>query len=98
MILIFRKYSIKQDIISNNLVSAFIIFILGILAGWSSENASAGMIVILTLYIVYYYFNDIHILKYIISGYIGSLIGYILLITAPGNFVRMTSKEKQYLN
>ena len=93
LILIFRKYSIKQDIISNNLASAFIIFILGILAGWSSENGSAGMLVILTLYIVYYYFNNIYISKYIICGYIGSLIGYTLLIMAPGNFIRNTVEE-----
>lgn len=69
MILIFRKYSINQDIIKKNLLSAFIVFVLGILAGWANENSSAGMLVILTLYIAYYYFNNISIPKYIISGY-----------------------------
>lgn len=61
MILIFRKYSINQDIIKKNLLSAFIVFVLGILAGWANENSSAGMLVILTLYIAYYYFNNISI-------------------------------------
>lgn len=93
MILIFRKYLINQAAIRNNIVNAFIIFIIGVLAGWSSENGSAGMLVILTLYIVYYYFNNIQMSKYIISGYIGSLIGYGLLITAPGILVRKATEE-----
>ncbi|WP_077867939.1 DUF3329 domain-containing protein, partial [Clostridium beijerinckii] len=93
MILIFRKYSINQDIIKNNLISAFIIFVLGILAGWANENASAGMLVILTLYIAYYYVNNISICRYIISGYIGSLIGFILLISAPGAYVRKAVEQ-----
>lgn len=93
IILIFRKYSINQEIIKNNLINAFIIFIVGILAGWSSENGSAGMLVILTLYLVYYYFNNIKVSKYIISGYISSLIGYALLIGAPGNFVRKSVEQ-----
>ncbi|WP_297424208.1 DUF6056 family protein [Clostridium sp.] len=93
MILIFRKYSINQNIIKNNLVNTIMIFILGILAGWSSENASAGMLVVLTLYLAYYYINNIKISKYIISGYIGSLIGFIFLIGAPGAYVRKAVEE-----
>lgn len=93
MILIFRKYSINQNIIKNNIFNMIIIFILGIFAGWSNENAGSGMLVVLTLYILYYYFNNIKITKYIISGYIGSLIGYILLIIAPGNFVREAAEQ-----
>jgi hypothetical protein len=93
MILIFRKYSINSKIIKNNIFNAFIILIIGILAGWSSENGSAEMLVILTLYLMYYYFNNIKFSKYIISGYIGSLIGYALLIGAPGNFVRKTVEQ-----
>lgn len=93
MIVIFRKYSINSKIIKNNVFNTFIIFIIGIFAGWSSENGSAGMLVILTLYLMYYYFNNIKFSKYIISGYIGSLIGYALLIGAPGNFVRKTVEQ-----
>jgi hypothetical protein len=93
MILIFRKYSINSKIIKNNIFNAFIILIIGIFAGWSSENGSAGMLVILTLYLMYYYFNNIKFSKYIISGYTGGLIGYALLIGAPGNFVRKTVEQ-----
>jgi hypothetical protein len=95
MILIFRKYSINQNVIKNNFVNTGIIFLLGILAGWSSENGSAGMLVILSLYIVYFYFNNIHSSKYIVSGYIGSLIGFVLLVTAPGAAVRKTVEQAE---
>ena len=53
MILIFRKYSINQNMLKNNLITTLIIFIIGILTGWSNENADAGMLVVLTLYLVH---------------------------------------------
>lgn len=93
MILIFRKYSINQNIIKDNIINILVIFILGIFAGWSNENAGAGMLVVLTLYLTYYYFNNIQMPKYILSGYIGSLIGYSLLIIAPGNFAREVAEQ-----
>lgn len=95
MILIYRKYSINQNIIKNNLVNTLIIFLLGVLAGWANENSSAGMLVILTLYIIYFYFNNVHMSKYIISGYVGSLIGFFLLVTAPGAAVRKSIEESE---
>lgn len=88
MILIFKRYSINENMIKDTLITALIIFIIGIFAGWSNENAGAGMLVVLTLYFLYYYFNNIKMSKYIISGYMGSIIGYLLLIIAPGNFAR----------
>jgi hypothetical protein len=67
-------------------------FILGILSGCSSENASAGMLVVMTLYLIFYRVNHIRIKGYLIVGYIGSLIGYGILIGAPGNYVRSESE------
>ena len=52
------------------------------------ENISAGMLVIITLYLLYMY-RRVHKVKIsLICGYIGALIGFAMLVFAPGNAVR----------
>lgn len=60
----------------------------GIVTGWTNENTVAGLIVMILLFFLYYRSQ-----KWIISvphliGLIGVLIGYALMIMAPGNFKR----------
>ncbi len=93
MILFYRRHFFGESIIKNKVLSSFILGIVGLIAGWASENGSAGMLVILTLYLIYYYINKIHISMDIILGYIGSLIGFALLILAPGNAVRKIAEQ-----
>lgn len=93
MIFFYRKHSLGETIIKNKVLSTVIFFIVGIIAGWASENGSAGMLVILTLYLVYYYINKISISSDIVLGYLGSLIGFALLILAPGNAVRKVAEQ-----
>ena len=68
-------------------------FILGIIAGWTNENTAFGLIVITlgTLIIEKREFKKRKILKYQLSGLIGSILGFIMLIIAPGNFVRSST-------
>lgn len=87
----------KMSIITGLKHIAFMVisFCLGVLAGWSLENASAGMLAILTLYLIYYKINHIKLRGYMISAYLGGLIGFIVLIVAPGNYVRAESDSVQ---
>lgn len=66
------------------------IFLISLLAGWTNENTSAGLIVILfsTLIIDKITTKKWNLTKTKIAGIIGSIIGFILMICAPGNFVR----------
>lgn len=75
------------------MVNILIIFLLGVLVGWVNENSSVGMFVILILYIIYFYFNNVYMFKYIISGYVGSLIGFFLLVIVLGVVVRKSIEE-----
>lgn len=65
-------------------------FIIGLLAGWTNENTSVGLIVILlsTLIIDKITTKKWNLTKTKVAGIIGSLIGFILMICAPGNYVR----------
>lgn len=65
------------------------LFFLGVLAGWTNENTAFGLIVIaLGIIIADRYIDKKKISKSQISGLIGVITGFIILIIAPGNFIR----------
>ena len=65
-------------------------FFLGIVSGWTNENTAFGLIVITLLSTIIYKKKN-KIQRYKLSGLIGLIIGFIIMIIAPGNYVR--SKE-----
>lgn len=85
MLSIYKRCSERED-------SIFFIlgmFLLGLLSGWTNENAAAGFLVIIigVLFIKKYRDNKV-LFSWEISGLIGSILGFIILILAPGNFKR----------
>ena len=66
------------------------IFLLGIIAGWTNENTSAGLLVIIIGYLIIQKIvnKKSKFSKVQISGLIGALIGFALMILAPGNYIR----------
>lgn len=87
MLVIYRKHYIKKCV-KDNIINCILIFLLGILAGWTNENTAAGMIVIIISYLFLYKRNYYVIPKWSIIGLIGSIIGFVVMILAPGNFIR----------
>ncbi|MBP3635494.1 MAG: hypothetical protein J6J17_03440 [Bacilli bacterium] len=81
-------YIIRKERVNNNIFYAILLFIIGILAGWTNENTSFGLIVIIILTLIAKKRKNEKILKYQITGLLGSICGFITLILAPGNFVR----------
>lgn len=73
--------------------AAFVItmFLLGIMAGWSNENVSVGILGILVIYMYLYKIQYVKIPTFAISGFIGTGIGSAFLWLAPGNFVRFAA-------
>lgn len=74
--------------VSRNVLYACLMFLGGIIAGWTNENTALGMILIITMYIVYYKYNEWTIRSWVYWGMLGAIVGYIFMIMAPGNFVR----------
>lgn len=107
ILLLFRKFSLQMEgdltsKVSNNTsgiiklsIAMVLTFLLGILAGLGTENAGAGLIVILTLYLIYFKSHHVRIKGTIITGYIGCLIGYGILLAAPGNYIRSDTEGGQ---
>jgi hypothetical protein len=72
-------------------LKAVLMFVGGIISGWTNESMSGAMILLIILYMFYYRFNKIKIPKWLYVGLIGSLIGFIVMLAAPGNYVRIES-------
>lgn len=60
----------------------------GLFAGWLSENTSAGMLVCLVLCIIFLWLEKQKVPVWMYTGLIGALVGFIILIAAPGNYNR----------
>ena len=77
-----------KEIFKHKYISIVGMFLLGVIAGWISHNTSGGMILIAALVLVYCKIFKSNITKWMISGLIGGIIGFLFLTLAPGNFVR----------
>lgn len=83
----FRK---KQDDINYklNIPLSILFFFLGLLAGCSTENAAAAIFLLLIFYFAVKAIDKRKIYLFEILGTLGFLIGFLLLILAPGNEIR----------
>ncbi len=69
-------------------------FFFGLLAGWTNENTVCFVIIVIGYYICLikrhknnYGLKETDVMK-LLPGFIGLILGYLLLIFAPGNYVR----------
>ena len=88
MIYVYRREAVYQGEVFTSVILSVPFFVLGIVAGWAMEIISAGMLVIITLYLLYFYRRNHKVKISLICGYVGALIGFAMLVFAPGNAVR----------
>lgn len=69
-------------------INFILLFLLGICAGWSNENTGGACILIALIFTIKNYFENKLIKKELIFGLMGAIIGFLLLVLAPGNAVR----------
>lgn len=73
-------------------------FFAGIVAGWTNENMSVALICMLAVFIAYFKVKQDRIPRWAITGIVGAIIGCILMIAAPGNYVRMANVLQQQVH
>lgn len=93
VILCFIYQYIKNDKLKDRWSTIVVMFLLGVLSGWTNENTAAGTIVIITAILGYNKYNKKNLFKWNLSGLMGLVLGFIVMIAAPGNFVRSDQFE-----
>ena len=84
----YRLYQGKERSIPKKICLSVVLFIFGIIAGWTNENSAAGMIIIILLFFLRYKHKSRKIPMEHVVALAGVLIGYVMMIKAPGNFAR----------
>jgi hypothetical protein len=84
----YSLYIANQKTLKDNYAMAVLVFALGLLAGWSNENASGGAILAVLAFFAYCRVFKLKYAKWMFSGFIGCVMGYAFLVLAPGNSVR----------
>ncbi|NFI93509.1 hypothetical protein FC961_03685 [Clostridium botulinum] len=86
-------YLIKKEI---NGIKQGLLFILGVMAGLSQEQVGLAFCAFLFIVILWdYIIKNKTIEKQKIIFFIGIIIGYLILVIAPGNFVRMSDSSSR---
>lgn len=90
VIILYFLWLYRKNSISEKWYNLLLMFILGLLAGWTNENTSVGLIIVLISSLI---INKVEKKKFELSksrlfGIIGTLVGFAFMIFAPGNYVR----------
>jgi hypothetical protein len=73
----------------------FFFFPFSVIAGWTNENSGAAVLFMLIVYFVINKINRKRSALFEILGSAGFLIGYLILILAPGNYVRLANFDRK---
>lgn len=88
----FGKYYNSERILCANRFHAAFFLIAGVLSGWTNENSVCWILLVLAEFIFYCkQHNTLEI--WMVSGFIGLLTGYALLMLAPGNYNRLSTSQ-----
>jgi hypothetical protein len=71
-----------------NIPLSVLFFLVSIFAGWSNENSGAAVLFLLIGYFIIKIIKKDKLTLFEILGAVGFLIGFFLMIAAPGNYVR----------
>ena len=89
-----RKYYFFEEKIMNLNQFRFAMFFFGMLAGWSNENSVCWIILVLSVFI-YVNRKRNEFESWMLLGLAGLVVGYALLIFAPGNMVRLSVQTRE---
>lgn len=79
-----RRYPLFAEI-----AMAILYLGLGIVAGWTNENNSVALNVMIIAYIIYFHMNSMKVHAWHITGCIGSVIGLTIMLLSPGTSSRL---------
>ena len=87
-----QKYYASQAIIYRNRFFSLAMLVFGILAGWTNENSVCWIILLLLIFVILCRRNH-EAESWMYAGLVGLIIGYALLMFAPGNVARLQAEQ-----
>jgi hypothetical protein len=84
----FRKQVFHSEKLKDGWPKCVLLFLFGIIAGWTNENTSVALIFTLILLLFYFRNRTGVIPKWGVAGCIGAILGCVMMLVAPGNEVR----------
>lgn len=85
----YKRLTEEKNIIHDNFLTIMGLFLLGLLLGMCLENLSTALCMVLSVITIYCKKNGTKNMRWAYAGLIGQITGTLLLLTAPGNFVRI---------
>ncbi len=86
----FRKIDSRDSI-----AKIIVFFAAGFIAGWTNENMAVAMIFMILVILLMKKVRGEKITRWGISGLIGAVIGCVVMLAAPGNYVRYAVEEER---
>lgn len=87
---VYHREIIEEHVFMKRKLMIFLMFALGILAGWCNENTSGGALLIVLGYLGWQLYTKRKIHLWMLTGVIGNIIGLAVMALAPGNKIRAT--------
>lgn len=87
----YYKSTEKKD---ESIIFSIMMLFFGVIAGWTNENTSVSLVFMLIVALVFFKYEKRQIPQWAIAGLIGAFIGCILLLLAPGNYVRLDRSQE----
>ena len=90
---------IEKPKLSKEIVISILMFVAGVFSGWTNENMGGATMGAVMLFLIYFKIKKMPVRVYHITGFIGTLTGFAILLLAPGNEVRIdhTKRERNIL-
>ena len=85
----------EKNSIGRETLLSLLMLAAGIFAGWTNENMGGATIGAVILYLIYYKIRHMSVRPHHLSGLFGSVIGFGILILAPGNKVRLDNTHRE---
>lgn len=96
MLLPYHMQLVGREMFKDGYIIALFMLVFGVAAAWTIENTAASMNLLILLACIYAYKKG-KLKKWMVTGFVGSCIGFFMLIAAPGNFVRAAVTDSSWL-
>lgn len=97
MLLPYHMHLVGRDLFADGYVVSAGMFLCGIISGWTFENTGVSLNLLLLLACFYAYKKG-SLKKWMIAGFYGTVIGFFLLVSSPGNLVRSATTHKRIID